>query len=160
VGNSHTDYTICATVPPHCGHIVCTLVGIKSASCSHSFAHWFAQFQHTVRTLRGGVQGISLADIYRCDSGDKYSRSLCFQRRCPMITGGIQFVHIAVYSLHPPKKTSRGADRKWAVRDVIAEASREPQACLHVPRPRPPILLHGPASPSWKPRLAPSMRAA
>lgn len=62
-----------------------------------------------------------------------------------MITGGIQFVHISVYSLHPPKKTSRGADRKWAVRDVIAEASREPQACLHVPRPRPPIRLHGPS---------------
>ena len=62
-----------------------------------------------------------------------------------MITGGIQFVHIAVYSLHSPKKTSRGADRKWAVRDVIAEASREPQACLHVPRPRPPHLLHGPS---------------
>ena len=62
-----------------------------------------------------------------------------------MITGGIQFVHISVYSLHPPKKTSRGADRKWAVRDVLAEASREPQACLHVPRPRPPILLHGPS---------------
>jgi len=58
VGNSHTDYTICATVPPHCGHIVCTMVGIKSASCSHSFAHWFAQFEHTVRTLGGGVQGI------------------------------------------------------------------------------------------------------
>jgi hypothetical protein len=51
-----------------------------------------------------------------------------------MITGGIQFVHIVVYSLHSPKKTSRGADRKWAVRDLIAEASREPQACLHVPR--------------------------
>ena len=62
-----------------------------------------------------------------------------------MITGGIQFVHIAVYSLHSPKNTSRGADRKWAVRDVIAEASREPQACLHVPRPRPPNLLHGPS---------------
>ena len=62
-----------------------------------------------------------------------------------MITGGIQFVHIAVYSLHSPKKTSRGADSKWAVRDVIAEASREPQACLHVPRPRPPNLLHGPS---------------
>ena len=62
-----------------------------------------------------------------------------------MITGGIQFVHISVYSLHPPKKTSRGADRKWAVRDVIAEASREPQACLHVPRPRPPNLLQGPS---------------
>lgn len=62
-----------------------------------------------------------------------------------MITGGIQFVHISVYSLHPPKKTSQGADRKWAVRDVLAEAGREPQACLHVPRPRPPHLLHGPS---------------
>ena len=31
------------------------------------------------------------------------------------------------------------------MRDVLAEASREPQACLHVPRPRPPILLHGPS---------------
>lgn len=62
-----------------------------------------------------------------------------------MITGGIQFVHISVYSLHPPKKTSRGADRKWSVHEVLAEASREPQACLHVPRPRPPKLLHGPS---------------
>lgn len=62
-----------------------------------------------------------------------------------MITGGIQFVHISVYSLHPPKKTSRGADRKWSVHEVLAEASREPQACLHVPRPRPPNLLHGPS---------------
>lgn len=62
-----------------------------------------------------------------------------------MSAGGIQFVHIAVYSLQSPRKTSRGADRKWAVRDVLAEASREPQACLHVPRPRPPILLHGPS---------------
>ena len=60
-----------------------------------------------------------------------------------MITGGIQFVHISVYSLQTPKKTARGSDRKWSVRDVIAEASREPQACLHVHAPRSPILLHG-----------------
>lgn len=58
MGNSHTDYTICATVPPHGCHTANTRVGIKSASCSHSFAHWFAQFQHTVRTVGGGVQGI------------------------------------------------------------------------------------------------------
>lgn len=57
MGNSHTDYTICATVPPHCGRTVHAMVGIKSASCSHSFAHSFAQLQHTVRILRGGVQG-------------------------------------------------------------------------------------------------------
>ncbi len=31
------------------------------------------------------------------------------------------------------------------MRDVLAEANREPQACLHVPRPRPPYLLHGPS---------------
>lgn len=62
-----------------------------------------------------------------------------------MITGGIQFVHIAIYSLQPPKKTSRGADRKWSVREVLAEARREPQACLHVPRPKPSVLLHGPS---------------
>lgn len=62
-----------------------------------------------------------------------------------MITGGIQFVHISVYSLQPSKKTSRGADRKWSVRDVLAEASREPQACLHVQKPKPPILLRGPS---------------
>ncbi len=62
-----------------------------------------------------------------------------------MITGGIQFVHISVYSLQAPKKTSRGADRKWSVRDVLAEASRAPQACLHVPRPKPPVMLHGPS---------------
>ena len=58
MGNSHTDYTICAAVPPHCDHTVHAMLGIKSASCSHSFAHWFAQFQHTVHTLDGGVQGI------------------------------------------------------------------------------------------------------
>jgi len=62
-----------------------------------------------------------------------------------MTTGGIQFVHISVYSLHPPKKACRGADRKWAVRDVLAEAKREPQACFHVPSPKPPILLRGPS---------------
>lgn len=56
--SSHTDHTICATVPPHCGHTVPAMLGIKSASCSHSFAHWFAQAQHTVRTFGGGVQGI------------------------------------------------------------------------------------------------------
>jgi hypothetical protein len=62
-----------------------------------------------------------------------------------MATGGIQFVHISVYSLQRPKKTSRGADRKWSVRDVLAEANREPQACLHVPMPQPPALLIGPS---------------
>lgn len=62
-----------------------------------------------------------------------------------MTTGGIQFVHISVYSLQRPKKTSRGADRKWPVRDVLAEANREPQACLHVPMPKPPALLIGPS---------------
>ena len=58
VGKSHTEYTICATVPPHVCHTVNTRFGIKAASSSHSFAHWFAQFQHTVHTLDGGVQGI------------------------------------------------------------------------------------------------------
>ena len=58
MGSSHIDYTICATVPPHGWHSVNTRMHINSASCSHSFAHWFAQFQHTVHTLDGGVQGI------------------------------------------------------------------------------------------------------
>ena len=62
-----------------------------------------------------------------------------------MTTGGIQFVHISIYSLRPAKKTARGAGEKWAVRDIIAEANREPQACLHVPSARPPLLLHGPS---------------
>jgi hypothetical protein len=62
-----------------------------------------------------------------------------------MTTSGIQFVHVSVYSLQQPKKTSRGADRKWSVRDVLAEANREAQACLHVPRPKPPTLLSGPS---------------
>ncbi len=60
-----------------------------------------------------------------------------------MTTGGIQFVHIEVYGLAAPKKTARGASPKWTVRDILAEARREPQACLHVQAPRPPILLHG-----------------
>ena len=62
-----------------------------------------------------------------------------------MITGGIQFVHIEVYGLAAAKKTARGASQKWTVRDILAEASREPQACLHVQAPKPPILLCGPS---------------
>lgn len=60
-----------------------------------------------------------------------------------MTTGGIQFVHIEVYGLAAAKKTARGASPKWTVRDILTEARREPQACLHVQAPRPPILLHG-----------------
>ena len=59
------------------------------------------------------------------------------------MTGGIQFVHIEVYGLAAAKKTARGANQKWTVRDILAEARREPQACLHVKAPRPPTVLHG-----------------
>ncbi len=57
MGDSHIDYTIRTTVLPHSDHAVNTMVGIKSASCLHIFAHWFAQFHHTLRTLGRGVQG-------------------------------------------------------------------------------------------------------
>ena len=60
-----------------------------------------------------------------------------------MSTSGIQFVHIEVYGLVTPKKAAHGAKRKWAVRDIIAEANREPNACLHVANPRQPMLLRG-----------------
>ncbi len=54
-----------------------------------------------------------------------------------------QFVHIEVFGLVAPKKTARGAKQKWSVGDILAEAWREPQACLHVTTPMQPILLHG-----------------
>lgn len=60
-----------------------------------------------------------------------------------MITGGIQFVHIQIYGLSAAKKTARGVSRKWSVHDILAEANREPQACLHVAAPKPPTLLYG-----------------
>jgi hypothetical protein len=62
-----------------------------------------------------------------------------------MLKAGIQFVHVEVFSLHAPKKTARGADRKWTVHELFAEAKRDPQSCLHVSFPRPPTVLYGPS---------------
>ena len=60
-----------------------------------------------------------------------------------MTAAGVQFVHIEVYGLAAAKKTTRDANIKWNVRDIIAEARREPQACPHIPNPQPPTVLHG-----------------
>lgn len=50
---------------------------------------------------------------------------------------GYQFAHIETYS------RSGGRGGGHTVRDIIAEALRAPEACLHVPNPRPPILVVG-----------------
>lgn len=59
MGNSHIDYTMRATVSPQSCHTVHAVVSTNAANCSHSFTTWFAQYRHTVRTLRGGVRGQS-----------------------------------------------------------------------------------------------------
>ena len=53
---------------------------------------------------------------------------------------GFQFIHVETYG----RVASKGAKRaRWTIREVIAEAGREPGACAHVAEPRPPVLLHG-----------------
>lgn len=50
---------------------------------------------------------------------------------------GYQFAHIETYS------RSGGRGGGHTVRDIIAEAQRSPEACLHVSEPRPPVLVAG-----------------
>jgi hypothetical protein len=37
----------------------------------------------------------------------------------------------------------RFRSRGWSIRDIVSEATRQPEACPHVDNPKPPILLHG-----------------
>lgn len=50
---------------------------------------------------------------------------------------GYQFAHIETYS------RSGGRGGGHTVRDIIAEARRSPESCLHVATPRPPVLVTG-----------------
>ena len=50
---------------------------------------------------------------------------------------GYQFAHVESYS------RSGGRGGGHTVRDIIAEARRSPEACLHVATPRPPVLVAG-----------------
>jgi hypothetical protein len=50
---------------------------------------------------------------------------------------GYQFAHVETYS----RSGSRGGGH--TVRDIIAEAQRSPESCLHVATPRPPVLVTG-----------------
>lgn len=58
---------------------------------------------------------------------------------------GYQFAHIQGYARtgSQQRKGDRMQPRKWGIRDIVAEAEREPDACPHVAAPMPPILLHG-----------------
>ena len=60
---------------------------------------------------------------------------------------GFQFVHLQAFSRKAVagKAGSDGVTRggRAGVRDVMAEAGREPGAALHVDQPRPPVLVHG-----------------
>lgn len=50
---------------------------------------------------------------------------------------GYQFAHIETYS------RSGGRNGSYAVRDILAEARRSPESCLHVATPLPPVLVAG-----------------
>lgn len=58
---------------------------------------------------------------------------------------GYQFAHIDSYARKgsQQRKNGRMTTRKWSIRDIAAEAMREPDACRHVAAPKPPRLLHG-----------------
>lgn len=52
-----------------------------------------------------------------------------------------QWMHVETYALAPRRR--RGEPVRWTVRQVLAEAYREPGACPHVSAPEPPTVLHG-----------------
>ena len=60
---------------------------------------------------------------------------------------GFQFVHCQQFSRKSVAATTSANGKtkggRAGIRDVIAEASREPGACLHVDHPAPPVLVHG-----------------
>ncbi|MBX3505649.1 MAG: plasmid recombination protein [Parvibaculum sp.] len=51
-----------------------------------------------------------------------------------------QFLHVDIVSRAVPKKSLA---KRWALRDVLAEAGREAGSCPHVENPRPPARLFG-----------------
>lgn len=51
-----------------------------------------------------------------------------------------QFLHVNSYSRQLSGKASH---KKWVAKDVIAEATRQPDAIPHVPNPKPPTLVYG-----------------
>jgi hypothetical protein len=55
-----------------------------------------------------------------------------------------QFLHIDTVARAVPKKATT---KRWSLRDVLAEAGREPAACAHIAAPRPPRRLFGIALP-------------
>lgn len=65
---------------------------------------------------------------------------------------GYQFLHIEGYARHGSKQ-GKSTATKWSIRDIAAEAEREPDACPHVEAPQPPTVLFG-CSPSEAGRLA------
>jgi hypothetical protein len=65
---------------------------------------------------------------------------------------GYQFIHLEGYAKRgsrqrgvrsEPGKKGRPEVRKWSVREIAAEAMREPDACPHVEHPQPPRVLLG-----------------
>lgn len=68
---------------------------------------------------------------------------------------GYQFAHLEGYARKGSQQRKNGKmqPRKWGIRDIVAEAMREPDACPHVRDPQPPKLLHG-AMPSQLETLA------
>src|SRR3546814_7843969 len=58
---------------------------------------------------------------------------------------GYQFLHLEGYARKGSQQRKNGKmqPRKWGIRDIVAEAMREPDACPHVRDPQPPKLLHG-----------------
>ncbi len=51
-----------------------------------------------------------------------------------------QFLHLDTVSRSVPKKAM---STRWSMRDILAEAGREPAACPHVATPQPPTLVMG-----------------
>src|SRR3546814_13028558 len=58
---------------------------------------------------------------------------------------GYQFLHLEGYARKGSQQRKNGKmqPRKWGIRDIVAEAMREPDACPHVRDPQPPKLMHG-----------------
>lgn len=54
---------------------------------------------------------------------------------------GYQFLHLEAYARTGSKQ--HGQPRKWSAREIAAEAMREPEACPHIAKPKPPKVLYG-----------------
>lgn len=54
-----------------------------------------------------------------------------------------QFLHVSTYARERPKKSSKGKDKKWTVRDIAGEVERDPDHSHHVQNPLEPKLVFG-----------------